>query len=85
MKTKTFWLIVLVVAMTYSCTVADSEHVAETNIFCAYGTVFIEFKEKNNTWGTVFLDNAGRPIRCDSNNRTDPVIENNAKEKYEYV
>ena len=33
-------------------------------IFCAYDKLFIEFEEKNSRWGTMFLDNAGKPMSC---------------------
>ena len=40
--------------------------------FCVNGRVFIEFEERHNTWGTMWLDNRGKPMQCDD---TDPVIE----------
>lgn len=33
-------------------------------IFCAYDKLFIEFEENNSRWGTMFLDNSGRPMSC---------------------
>jgi hypothetical protein len=33
-------------------------------IFCAYDKLFIEFEEKNSKWGTMFLDEHGRPMSC---------------------
>ncbi len=36
-------------------------------LFCAYGKVFVEFEERNNTWGVLMLDNTGRPLLCNSN------------------
>ena len=33
-------------------------------IFCAYDRLFIEFEENNSRWGTMFLDNNGRPMSC---------------------
>ncbi len=33
-------------------------------VFCAYDKLFIEFEEKNSKWGTMFLDNEGRPMSC---------------------
>lgn len=40
----------------------DDNYYAST--FCAYGKVFVKFKEGNSTWGTLMLDNDGRPIKC---------------------
>ena len=39
----------------------DSYH---TSTFCAYGNVFVKFKDGNNVWGTIMLDRDGRPIKC---------------------
>lgn len=33
-------------------------------IFCAYDKLFIEFEDQNKRWGTMFLDNEGRPMSC---------------------
>ena len=35
-----------------------------TRMFCAYGRVFVEFEEGGNIWGTMMLDQHGRPIPC---------------------
>jgi hypothetical protein len=35
-----------------------------TSMFCAYGKMFVEFREENHVWGTLWLDNEGRPILC---------------------
>ena len=44
----------------------------ETNIrlFCANGRVFIEFQEKNNTWGTMWLNDDGMPVNCGRDEKT---------------
>jgi hypothetical protein len=39
----------------------DSYH---TSTFCAYGKVFVKFKDGNNVWGTIMLDQDGLPIKC---------------------
>jgi hypothetical protein len=36
----------------------------ETNLFCAYNRVFVEFEENGSKWGTMMLDSIGRPIPC---------------------
>lgn len=40
----------------------------QTNVFCAYGKIFVEFEEGNHKWGTIFLNDNGKPIPCE-----DPV------------
>jgi hypothetical protein len=44
----------------------------ETNIrlFCANGRVFIEFQEKNNTWGTMWINDDGMPVSCGRDEKT---------------
>jgi hypothetical protein len=32
--------------------------------FCAYGKVFVRFKEGSRVWGTILLDNTGSPVAC---------------------
>jgi hypothetical protein len=36
----------------------------QASTFCAYGKVFVRFKEGNKVWGTILLDNAGSPVAC---------------------
>ena len=36
----------------------------ESNAFCAYGKIFVEFFDRDSKWGTMLLDNDGRPIDC---------------------
>ena len=36
-----------------------------TQQFCAYGNVYVEFTKAGKVWGTVFLDEFGKPVRCD--------------------
>jgi hypothetical protein len=36
----------------------------QTSTFCAYGKVFVRFKEGGKIWGTMLLDSAGVPILC---------------------
>jgi hypothetical protein len=44
-----------------------SEDKSTTRLFCAYGKIFVEFEESHSTWGTLMLDNNGRPIPCNGN------------------
>jgi len=36
----------------------------QASTFCAYGKVFVRFKEGSKVWGTMLLDSAGAPIPC---------------------
>jgi hypothetical protein len=40
----------------------------ETNLFCAYGRVFVEFEEHGKRWGTIMLDYNGKPVPCGEDN-----------------
>lgn len=40
------------------------EREIHTRMFCAYDRVFVEFVEGSNTWGTMWVDNNGKPIPC---------------------
>jgi hypothetical protein len=42
----------------------------KVKLFCSYGRVFIQFEEKYNTWGTMWLDNRGKPVPCDDEDGT---------------
>ena len=44
--------------------IIDTQESTHTNTFCAYGKVFVEFKNGRNTWGTLLLDRRGLPILC---------------------
>jgi hypothetical protein len=41
-----------------------------TRLFCAYGSVFVEFEETGNVWGTMMLDRNGRPVPCKDEEET---------------
>jgi hypothetical protein len=32
--------------------------------YCAYGKIFVKFKENGQTWGALMLDDDGRPMKC---------------------
>jgi hypothetical protein len=36
----------------------------QASTFCAYGKVFVRFKEGGKIWGTILLDNSGVPVPC---------------------
>ena len=39
--------------------------------FCAYGQVYVEFEHHRKSWGTTFLDERGRPVKCDGEDDSD--------------
>ena len=45
-----------------------SEMETHTELFCAYGKVFVKFKEGGRIWGTIMLDDNGAPIQCHEGN-----------------
>jgi hypothetical protein len=54
----------LVLAGVLVFVIDSQESPTHTNTFCAYGKVFVEFKNGRNTWGTLLLDRRGLPILC---------------------
>jgi len=46
---------------------------AESKIFCAYNRVFVEFEDGRHKWGTLLLDEEGRPINCNAIQSTDNI------------
>jgi len=58
--------IIIAVAIVASLVywIQEETSVAHTQMFCAYGKWFVEFKEGNSVWGAMLLDDDGRPIRC---------------------
>jgi hypothetical protein len=57
-----FW----VVGVTLILTLVNKPgpRTAHTRTFCAYGNVFVEFDEDGYRWGTVLLNQNGKPIPC---------------------
>ena len=47
--------------------IEDTSEDIHTERFCAYGRVFVEFQKGGKVWGTVFLDDFGKPLSCDKN------------------
>ena len=54
----------LVLAIGLVFVIDDQDSPTHTNTFCAYGKIFVEFKNGRNTWGTLLLDRRGLPILC---------------------
>ena len=39
---------------------------SDIRLFCTHGKVFVEFEEKGKIWGTMWLDDDGKPMSCDT-------------------
>ena len=60
-------LAVVVIVFTLLSMAFYKEPRADARVFCAYDRVFIEFEEDGKVWGTLWLDDDGRPVNCQSN------------------
>lgn len=65
-------LICAIISAVVAYWISDDE--THTSMFCAYGKVFVTFKEHRTVWGTMLLDDHGVPIPCD-----DPDIKEESK------
>jgi len=59
-----WFFITLPLLIVFLYLTATPSPIAETQIFCAYGRVFVEFNEHGKRWGTIMLDFNGHPIPC---------------------
>lgn len=67
------WL-VLIFAIIALVKKPTSEPEVQTNVFCAYGKIFIEFEEGNHKWGTMMLNDNGKPIQCQDPVSNTPAV-----------
>ena len=65
MKYIVLWVTLITGVLLWAVIPSTSTEETHVRMFCAYGRVFIEFDEKYNSWGTLWLDNDGRPVSCD--------------------
>ena len=49
---------------------------SSVRLFCSNDRVFIEFEEFGKVWGTMWLDDGGAPISCNSKTKTKAIINN---------
>ncbi len=62
---KVFWGVMITLAVIWAWWPSEpSSTTTRVKLFCAYGKVFIEFEEKYNTWGTMWLDDHGNTVNC---------------------
>ena len=63
---------VIALAIVWLIVPARSSNDLHTEIFCAYDSIFVEFDNNGNKWGTMLLDRQGHPIPC--NNKIEKVM-----------
>ena len=73
MSITTKLFIGFVIAFMVIVGLLPKESSSTTRLFCAYGKVFVEFEEPSYTWGTLMLDNNGKPIPCNTNEHIEIV------------
>ncbi len=61
-------LAISLIFFTFLAMAFHNEPRANARFFCAYGKVFIEFEEDGKVWGTMWVDEDGRPLACKSDN-----------------
>jgi len=66
--TKLFLLSVALCIGLIVWTMDLDEPDTQASTFCAYGKVFVRFKEGSKIWGSMLLDSAGSPIPCQEGN-----------------
>jgi hypothetical protein len=57
--------IISVTIITGALYVIADEPSTHTEVFCAYGSLFVTFKQDHAVWGTMLLDSKGIPIQCE--------------------
>jgi hypothetical protein len=60
--------IISVTIITGALYVISEEPATHTEVFCAYGSLFVTFKQNHEVWGTMLLDSKGIPIQCEDPN-----------------
>ena len=67
---KTAWIILGSIAgsvIVILLLLPGPEEEGQAKLFCSYDKVFVEFDDGNYKWGTMFLDDDGKPISCSKN------------------
>jgi hypothetical protein len=65
-------LLSVIVVLVISALFYDPPH-AESKVFCAYNRVFVEFEDGRHKWGTILLDEDGKPISCTTFQETENI------------
>lgn len=61
-KYKYYGVAILTIIVSYFFVFDNDTHAIT---FCAYNTTFVEFSEGFHRWGTILLDQDGRPVPCE--------------------
>jgi hypothetical protein len=65
MRTTKLFLLSFAVCMGFVVWIIElDEPDTHASTFCAYGKLFVRFKEGSRVWGTMLLDNFGYPVTC---------------------
>jgi len=65
MRTTKLFLLSFAICIGLVAWVMDLDELdTQASTFCAYGKVFVRFKEGSKVWGTILLDNSGAPVPC---------------------
>lgn len=59
-------LATVVVLSTILFASINTEPDSDIRLFCTHGKVFVEFEEKGKVWGTMWLDDDGKPLSCET-------------------
>jgi hypothetical protein len=57
-------LATIVILGTILFSFVDSKPRADIRFFCSHERVFIEFEENGKVWGTIWIDDDGKPLSC---------------------
>jgi hypothetical protein len=57
-------LAIALVLTTIAFTWVGSKPDSDIRFFCSHSRVFIEFEEGGKVWGTIWIDDDGKPLSC---------------------
>ena len=57
------WIILVLATVLFIARPLNLE--SQSSTFCAYGRIFVEFDDGGKRWGTILLNDNGKPIPCD--------------------
>jgi len=57
-------LLCLLIIVSTICILYETSDDIVTHRFCAYGNVYVEFQQGSKIWGTTFLNEDGKPVKC---------------------
>jgi hypothetical protein len=57
-------LAIIVILVTILLASFGGKPRADIRFFCSHERVFIEFEEDGKVWGTIWIDDDGKPLSC---------------------